>query len=159
MADLVIYETHNGGDVNIEGKDLQLTDAIFNQPYIGLFGGNVRESTSDVSTESLERFDWWGNTLFSEDNEFIQFNSAFERTLQNVVLNSNGLRDLQNVLLEDLRYLRELAEITVELTMVGLDKLNIFIRLQQPETSASREFTFIWDATRSEMITDISNNN
>jgi hypothetical protein len=37
---------------------------IENMPYLGMFGGNIEESTVN-KVEKLQSFDWWGNNLIN----------------------------------------------------------------------------------------------
>jgi hypothetical protein len=74
--DLAIIETGNGGDLQLVGNDLAMVNGIENMPYLGMFGGNIEESTVN-KVEKLQSFDWWGNNLLMPGNQSIQFNSSF----------------------------------------------------------------------------------
>ena len=63
MTDLVIYETGDGGDVQLQGNDLATTSGITNQPYLGWFGGNTDASTTGNELEGEQKLDWWGNSV------------------------------------------------------------------------------------------------
>ena len=64
MSDLVIYETGDGGDVVLKGNDFELTESLFNMPYLAWFGGNPGFSTTGNELENEQRFDYWANSLF-----------------------------------------------------------------------------------------------
>lgn len=152
--DLSVYETLNGGDVVLKGNDLQLVESLFNQPYLAMFGGNREQSHVDADEfeNTLERFDYWGNMLFFPESEEQQFNSELERELDMVVPNSVGLQELEQVLKEDLKYLRPVAEVSVSVTLDDVDRVQIDILLREPSGLQERNFVFLWDGTRLEEI-------
>lgn len=150
--DLKIVESHDGGDVVLKGNDLVVTDSLFNQPYISLFGGNVEQSTANVGDSDHERNDFWGNSLLMRDNVANQFNSNFQKALQETVLNSSGITKLEAVVEEDLEHLKELARLTVRISLLSNAKIKIYIHLQEIETLEDQIFTYIWDATKLEKI-------
>lgn len=134
MTDLTIRETLNGGDLIIENNDLQLTDELTNQVYLGLFGGNVEQSTNEVNLEiSNERFDFWGNELFHQDEPDFQFNSNFERTLNNVALNTQGIQELEQIGEQDLSLLSEFGEVSVSILIMSPDRIRIAVNIDLKE--------------------------
>lgn len=151
MADLTLFETHDGGDLRLVGNDLQLTEGLFNQVYLALFAGNPEQSTSDVNEQVQQRFDFWGNDLFHSDEPEFQFNSRTERALRETPLNSAGLLRLEQIISEDLRFLEQLAEVRVNVTAEGVNRAKIDVLLIQPEGLEEQQFTFLWDGTREEV--------
>ena len=126
MTDLTIRETLNGGDLVVESNDLQLTDELTNQVYLALFGGNVEQSTFDLNSDvSNERFDFWGNELFHQDEPDFQYNSQFERTLNRVALNTQGLQELEQVAEQDLSFLSEFGTVDVDISIVSHERIRI----------------------------------
>ena len=154
MADLSIYETFDGGDIAIQGNDLQLVESLFNQPYLGLFGGNLAQITpvDDEDIETLERFDYWGNQLLYRDSPDLQNNSNFEKTLDLVAANSSGLQELTQVGKDDLLFLEEVGEVEFTVSLVDNDTVQVDVLLIEPETSQQRNFVFLWNGTRLEEI-------
>ena len=151
--DLSIQDNGNGGDVVVKGNDFELVTSIFNQPYLGLFGGNVEMSTQDGTKDLNQRFDYWGNELFFQEDQGQQFNSNFERELQNVSLTSAGIQKLESVLKDDLKYLAPLGTVTTNIFIDTVDKINIEVFIQEPGELAEQLFKMIWDGTRLEVIT------
>lgn len=152
MADLALRETANGGDIQLQGNDLVITESIFNQIYLGIFGGNPEASTTGQELESEQRQDWWGNDLLLQDQPVLQLNSTLERTLGSVALNSSGRLEIEEAVKTDLEFLRDVAEITVETRIIGIDKIEITILAQEPGNLQEQAFIFIWDATKEEEI-------
>lgn len=150
--DLSFKETGDGGDITLEGNDFVTTNVIFNQPYFAMFGGNIEESTGEVSDENQLRFDWWGNDLFYTGQPELQLNSTLEKSLNEVALTSSGRAFLEATVKEDLSYLSEIADVSVSVTIEALDRIRIFVILQQPDNLQSQTFIFLWDGTKLEEI-------
>lgn len=153
MADLLIIETGNGGDVVLLGNDLVTIEGFQNMPYIGMFGGNVEQSTvqNTTSTSGQQSFDWWGNSLLMFNQPVIQYNSILERTLKDIAITSSAREKIKRAVMDDLRFIQAFAELTVEVSIVGIDRILILIRIQEPTNLQSNEFTYIWNSTNNEL--------
>ncbi len=133
--DLAVIEANgNGGDLQLVGNDLALVFGVENMPYLGMFGGNVEESTVN-NVVRLQSFDWWGNNLLMPNNQSIQFNSVVERTLNNTPLTSAGRVIIENAIKTDLAFLSPLATITVTVTIVATDRINVGLSVLQNDNS------------------------
>ena len=153
--DVVVYENGDGGDVYFSGGDLEVTNSLFNQIYLALFGGNVEQTTREAEPqdeESVQRFDWWGNSVLFNDNPEQQFNSLFERALKETPLNSNGRLILESTAKQDLEFMNKIAEIDVQIQLVDTSRARINITFNQPEGIGERLLVFLWDGTRLEDI-------
>lgn len=126
--DLTIYETGNGGDLQLLSNDVAQTDSLFNQVYIALFSG----------------LDWWGNNILDND-----FNSTTEQTLNTVALTPQGIESIENAIKTDLKFLNDIVDISIESNLFEVDKLEVLIKINQTALS------FIWNSTKKELITDI----
>lgn len=142
----MIYESGDGGEIQIQNGDLVTTDAVFNQIYLGHFGGNTDHKTTGTEEEGVERFDFWGNSFLEEE---AQFNSGLEKALKENPLSSAGRINIEREARKDLSFLEEIAEVTVE-TSIGLDKITLKDKVNQTVNS------YIWDATKSEVIQEIT---
>ena len=80
MADLLIRETGNGGDLVLKGNDLAMVSGAENMPYLSMFGG----------------VNWWGNDLLLGEDIDLQFNSESEAAINDISLNSAGRVALEN---------------------------------------------------------------
>ena len=149
--DLKLIETGNGGDLVKLGDNLELINGFQNMPYLAMFGGNVEQSTPQTRKLGEQNFDWWGNSLLFPTNSAIQFNSLTEKTLMNVSLNSAGRVKIQNAILSDLNFMNAFAKVEVEVSLLGLDKVKIFLKILQPNNLESDEFIYIWDSTNFEL--------
>lgn len=130
--DIRLRETLDGGDAVLLGDDLQMVDQLSNQAYLALFGGNVEESTpSVVDTDNrIERFDFWGNALFHPDQPEFQFNSDFERSLDQIPLNTEGIQQLEQIALRDLAFLNEFGVVTVNISVQSVNRICITVQIE-----------------------------
>ena len=136
IEDVKIIETFDGGDLEQINDDLVTIEGLTNQVYLALFGG--------VSEET----EWWGNNLFEDDqNKFV---SSFQKKLNETVLNSSSIVDLENAAKEDLKYLEDYANIEIEASLIGLNKLQLDVILIQPD-SEKEKITYIWDGTKNDI--------
>lgn len=150
MSDLKLIETYDGGDLVQNGADLKVIDGFQNMIYLALFGGNLKQSTKEFD-EDEERFDYWGNELLMLNSPEIQYNSQTERTLNEVSINSQGRLLIEQAAKSDLEFMQDFANITVEVSILGVDKVGIKVILKEPNELESNEFNYIWGATESEL--------
>lgn len=150
--DLVLHETGNGGDLQLKGNDLDISSSIFNQIYMALFGGDPSASTTGEELTTEQRQDWWANSLVYQDLPELQQNSRLERVLNEVALNSSGRLQIEEAAKNDLAFLKEVAEISVETRITDIDRIEIIIFAKEPDNIQKQEFIFIWDATKQEVI-------
>lgn len=134
IFDLAIIETGNGGDIQLLKNDLAVVQGIENMPYLAMFGGNKEQSTENVNANQpvpAQSFDWWGNNLFMQGDQSIQFNSKVEKILNTTPLTSAGRVLIENAIKKDLEFLEEIATITVVVTIVATDRIDINIEIKQ----------------------------
>lgn len=130
MLDLKVIETNNGGDLVLNGNDLSVIYNTDNMIYLALFGGNVEQSTKPNEVLS-QSFDFWGNTLFLNDNPSAQFNSETERVINTVALTSNGRVKIENAIKEDLSFFKNFGAIViVSVQIIRVDFLRVEIRVE-----------------------------
>ncbi len=148
---LVIESGGNGGDLVKTNKDLVTIEGFQNMVYIALFGGNTEASTPIERVDNELSFDYWGNTLLHPNEPQAQFNSLTERTLTETALNSSGRIKIEEAIESDLAFMEAFATVTVSTSIVSTDRIEITIRLQEPDNLEDKSFIFIWDATEQEL--------
>lgn len=156
MIDVSLYETGIGGDLILKGNDVEKTSSLWNMIYIALFGGNVQQSTPTTRPENEQAFDWWGNALLIPNTPEAQYNSLTERALNEAVLNSAGRVKLEQIVKRDLKFMEAFTSVTVAVTLDGIDRVKIAVKVDEPTNQQDRQFVYIWDATKSEVITDVN---
>lgn len=152
IFDIMIYESGDGGELNLKNDDLETISGLTNQVYLALFGGNKEQVTSDELDEVDVRNDYWANELLEDE---LQFNSTFEKALSEVVLNSNGISKLEDAAANDLEYLKEYADINIEGSIPEINIFQLEVELIEPD-DISTKIKFLWDATKNELIETIT---
>jgi len=150
IVDLNIVETNDGGDCVLLSNDVQLISGLQNMPYIGMFGGNVEQSTEGPKITE-QTFDFWGNFLFHPTEQPIWFNSKTEKMLRDTALNSAGRQQIEEQVKNDLKFMNTFANVSVSVSLISVDKLKIYISLIEPSKLDSTELVYIWDATNAEL--------
>jgi hypothetical protein len=149
--DLQIIETFDGGDFVKTGKDIALIDGFQNMPYLGMFGGNPGNPTPLKRLETEQAFDWWGNSLLMQQEPGMQFNSETEHALNTVPITSAGRTLIEQAVRNDLKFMKTFAKVSIAVSIVGVDRILIGVRIQEPDNIQQREQIYIWDATRKEL--------
>jgi len=152
MIDLYIRETGDGGDAVLTGNDFKTTQGFYNFPYFGLFGGNLNGSTDGNRSDTEQSFDWWGNFLLESTSPKVWINSKLESALNRIALTSNNRFKLIEIIKSDLKFMKDFADIDVDVLYRGVDTVIIKIDIFQPSNLQENTFVFIWNSTLNELI-------
>jgi hypothetical protein len=144
MIDLLVIETKNGGDIVFKGNDFVTTQTFYNDPYFGIYGGNPAQNTTGNREENEPQFDWWGNLLIWENDPQVWINSRLENLLNNIALTSQSRLLIQRTVESDLEFMREFADLEINVTFPNVDKVQIEIKLFQPDTLNDSVFVFLY---------------
>ena len=151
-TDISLSETGDGGDFSVLNNDLLMSESLYQQFYLALFGGNIEASTKDSYLESEDRFDYWGNSLIWKDVKSKQFNSETERILQNVALNSSGRLSIIQAVKNDLDYLKDVVNLTVDASIISVNKLRIAISFSGLDNQQDKVLQLVYDNAKNEVI-------
>ena len=154
MKDIALYETGNGGDLFIENNDVSTVGTLTHQVYISLFGGNIEASTKGNEIETEKRFDWWANSLLFKEDTTRQFNSETERTLNTTALNSSGRIKIEQAVKNDLQFLSQIINLSVQVQIISDSRINIVVRFQELQNKENKVLQFLWDNLKKEIIID-----
>jgi len=135
--DLLLTETGNGGDLVIRDNDLVLTSNLSNQIYLALFGGNIVDDNGEQFNE------YWANVELSDESKYV---SQFERTLNEVVINSSGLQRLHEAANKDLEFLKKYVNYTLELSILNKDSISLYIDIKAPN-NVENKVSIVWNST------------
>jgi phage gp46-like protein len=152
--DILIYESGSGGEMEILNSDLVLTETIFQTIYLALFGGNIESNTADNVPKSVERLDWWGNELLNPNESSKWFNSDTERILTNVTINSQGRQLIEQAVKNDLEFLADVIEVTIDVSITSIDTVKISIFISEFENQTNRQLEMVWNNAKNELIID-----
>lgn len=150
--DINLHESGNGGEMAIVSNDLLMGESLFQQVYLALFGGNVEAVTRGDELITEERFDWWGNSLFFAETPTKQFNSITERTINSVALNGQGRLAIINAVNEDLSYLTELLNYSIDVEILAVNKIRIIINFTPKSNQENRVLQLVYDNAKNELI-------
>lgn len=153
--DLKLKETFNGGDIVKATKDFVVIYGLGNMVYLALFGGNVEANTPQRRVSSEQNHDWWGNELLMNEDKGLQFNSDTERALITTPLTSAGRAQIQAAVARDLKHMKDFARVGISVAIIATDVVRIGVRVEEPDNLEARDFIFIWDATRGELVDDL----
>lgn len=153
-TDLLMQESGDGGDLVLKGNTVTLAHAFQNMPYLGMFGGNVEASTTGPKQPGEQAHDYWGNYLLMSQSPELQFNSNFERSTYTTAISSAGRIQLERAVEEDIEFMTVFSELTVSVSIIDVDRIKIFINIQEPENLQSTDFVYIWDKAKQELTTD-----
>lgn len=134
--DIAIIETQNGGDAVLNGNDFLWVDSNENNLYLGMFGGNVKEVTSE-RIDGVQQFDYWGNSLFHENEPLLQFNSETEKAFKEIPLTTSGRVLIENIIKKDLKFMSIFGVITVETAITATNRLEALITWIKPDGSSA----------------------
>lgn len=152
--DIHLYESGSGGQLALLNGDISLTEVLYNQFYLALFGGNYEASTIGNEINGQGRQDYWGNSLFFSENKVKQFNSQTERVLNNVALNSSGRLEIERAVNEDLAYMKSLVNFTVNVYFDGVNKVVIEVKFSKKTDQEQRVLQLVYDNAKNELIID-----
>ena len=144
--DIACFETGDGGDVILRGNDVVLSEGLFTMTYLGLFGGN----TEDQQNNDGMNYGFWGNQLLHSDEANTHQSSETEKTLNQVVLNSQGRAEIAAAIQRDLAFMKDIGNIEVN---VALDRDNkVLLQIKVTELAENNLFSFLWDGVQLQEI-------
>jgi hypothetical protein len=145
VVDILSVETGNGGDMLLKGRDLGAAFGWENMVYLAMFGGNVGFPTPRTRPNGEQAFDWWGNGVIAPNDITVQFNSLTENALNTIALTSSGRVLIEDAVKKDLAFMSAFANLAISVTITGVDRLQIAIRIARPDNLQSEELIYLWD--------------
>lgn len=130
MSDVLLFQTNNDGDINIENGFVELTDDFRTATYLSLFGGNENDDGRDNNPLT-----WWAN--LNEINPANRYVSETEHLLRSLPVTSNNLLRLEDAAKSDLKAFLDLGivkELTIEIALIDVNKLKYVIQFNGDET-------------------------
>lgn len=116
MTDVLIGQADDGGEINIAGGLVELTDDFRSTVYLSLFGGNEDDDGRDASAQ------WWGN--LGELDSTKHYRSRVGNLLQALPPSSANLLALEDAARLDLAWLRTVGAVKTIDAVASLPALN-----------------------------------
>ena len=125
MTDVYLFNTDDGGEIDIIDGVVTLTDSARVAIYLSLFGGNVDDNGQDDSVRQ-----WWGN--YDEQDVAKKQRSTFQNLFNTVPAIPINLQRIQDAAVFDLAWLTEggfADSVEVVCTIPGLNRVRVQITI------------------------------
>ncbi len=140
FGDVLLFQTNDGGDINIENGKIKFTVGLETAVYLSLFGGN--EDDNGIGNNLAQ---WWGNIGEPTLN---RYRSQLQNILRSIPLISGNLNRIKDAANNDLSWLIETgiaASISIELFIQNVNTLKITIDIEVISTEFLSTSKFITD--------------
>lgn len=138
VSDILLFQTNDGGDINIENGRVKTTAGLETAVYLSLFGGNDNDNGIGNNLKQ-----WWGNI---NRPELDRYRSQTQFILKSLPLISGNLARIQDAVNNDLSWLVEtkiVLSVSVSLFIEAVNKLRIEIEIEVNSVEFSDTNIFI----------------
>lgn len=101
MPDVRLFQTEDGGEIEVVGGQIELGDGLETAVYLSLFGGN--DDDSGLAGDDSKQ--WWGN--LGETEVARKYRSFTQYLLRALPLIPNNLRRIEDAAILDLQWMLE----------------------------------------------------
>lgn len=151
--DILLFQTNDGGDINIVNGIVETTFGLETAVYLSLFGGN--ENDNGIGNNLAQ---WWGNI----DKPLLNhYRSQTQHTLESIPLISGNLTRIRDAINNDLAWLIETGvassiaaetfieevnrlKITIEIDVVSIEFLNTSKFIEKTQDDNTKTIILIW---------------
>lgn len=138
QGDVKLFQTSDGGEINVTGGLVEMGGGLETTVYLSLFGGN-----EDDDGLASSPYDWWGNTAELETNKM--YRSETQNLLEALPLTSNSLKRVEDAAGRDLSWLVGAGVATKVTVLASVPKLNT-LKLNISVDQSKFEFIENWRA-------------
>ena len=141
QGDIDLFQSINDGEIIVTDGMVQMSGGLGTAAYLSLFGGN----DDDSGKTNLQ---FWGNVIENTDSK--KYISETQYLLNKLPAVSGNLLRIQNAVKRDLEWFitEKIANgIEVTVSIPGLNKINISIKIMAYGTEESFNFTENWKAS------------
>lgn len=143
MTDVLLFQTPDNGEVEIEGGLVTLTPGLDTAAYLSLFGGNWKDDGSQNNRQT-----WWGN--LGEQDPSRRYRSETQYLLGTIPATSRNLRRVEDAATRDLQWLLDEAiasSLTVSASLIGLNRVKIEVIIRAEGDESQFNYTENWRAS------------
>ena len=147
QGDVLIQQTNDGGEINIEGSLVEMTGGFETAFYLALFGGNQDDNGTQNSKNN-----WWGN--LTEENPDFHYRSQFQYLLKTLVPISGNLIRLENAAKSDLDVFKRqgaVDSLDVNISLVSTRKIEVIVTILADGENIEIKFIENWKAMEKEL--------
>lgn len=138
MTDVLLIHEADGGNVEVVGGRMTMTDGIETALELSLFGGNERDD-GGAATEHLE---WWFNKTVSDSSRKLR--SRTQALLRSIPLVPANLPRIEDAAAADVAWFVEgnfATFVGVSASLPALNKVTIAVRIEVDGDRFDHEFT------------------
>jgi len=143
MTDVLLFQTNDNGEIEIEGGLVTLTPGLDTSAYLSLFGGNWKDDGSQNNRQT-----WWGN--LDETEPAKRYRSETQYLLGTIPATSRNLRRVEDAATRDLQWLLDEAvasSLTVSASLIGLNRVKIEVIIRAEGDESQFNYTENWRAS------------
>lgn len=143
MTDVLLFQTNDNGEVEIEGGLITLTPGLDTAAYLSLFGGNWKDDGSQNNRQT-----WWGNLDETEPSK--RYRSETQYLLGTIPATSRNLRRVEDAATRDLQWLLGesiASSLTVSASLIGLNRVKIEVIIRAEGDESQFNYTENWRAS------------
>lgn len=143
MTDVLLFQTDDNGEIEIEGGLVTLTPGLDTSVYLSLFGGNWKDDGSQNNRQT-----WWGNLDESDPSK--RYRSETQYLLGTIPAIPSNLRRIEDAAGRDLQWLLDesvASSVTVSASLIGLNRVKIEIVIRAEGDESQFNYTENWRAS------------
>lgn len=143
MTDVLLFQTDDNGEIEVEGGLVTLTPGLDTAAYLSLFGGNWKDDGSQNNRQT-----WWGNLGEAELSK--RYRSETQFLLGTIPAIPRNLRRIEDAATRDLQWLLDesiASTVTVSASLIGLNRVKIEIVIRAEGDESQFSYTENWRAS------------
>lgn len=126
MSDVRLFQTNDGGEIEVTNGSVQMCDGLEVAAYLSLFGGNE----DDSGLQGDDRKQWWGNLGETEPSK--RYRSELQNLVRSLPLVPANLRRIEDAAVRDLSWLTAdgtATAITAEASMPAINTVRLQVSI------------------------------
>lgn len=143
QGDVLLCQTNDDGEINVEGGIVEMSSGLKTAAYLSLFGGNEEDDGRADNSAT-----WWAN--LDEVDPARQYRSETQHSLQALPSTTNNLRRIEDAAGRDLAWFVQnnvASSLTVVASIPALNKIKLTINIEAAGEESSFEFVENWKAS------------
>lgn len=143
MTDVLLFQTNDNGEIEIEDGLVTLTPGLDTAAYLSLFGGNWKDDGSQNNRQT-----WWGN--IGEQDPSQRYRSETQYLLGTIPAITRNLRRIEDAATRDLQWLLDesiASSLTVSASLIGLNRVKIEVIIRAEGDESQFNYTENWRAS------------
>lgn len=137
MTDVLLRQTHDGGDITVEAGLVLMSEGLESAAYLSLFGGNE----DDAGDTAGERAQWWGN--LGEPEPSRTYRSETQYLMRSLAAVPSNLRLVERAAARDLEWMRSTGvarSVEVSASIPELNRVRLDVVIVTPKEQIQLSF-------------------